>query len=110
MPRRAGAVLCWQGALAVAERAPRWASQEWDSPGVARLVADIKFFGRHKRGPIRDGVILSAQVHIEHSLIIASMESRVIMPGRVQWAGWRVKIDAAAPAQGRYSAVGFRAK
>ena len=26
------------------------------------LVADIKFFGRHKRGSIRDGVILSVRV------------------------------------------------
>ena len=26
------------------------------------LVADIKFFGRHKGGSIRDGVILSVQV------------------------------------------------
>jgi hypothetical protein len=26
------------------------------------LVADIKFFGRHKGGSIRDGVILSVQL------------------------------------------------
>ena len=47
-------------AMALA-RAPRRPPKRGIVPVRLGLVADIKFFGRHKRGSIRDGVILSVQ-------------------------------------------------
>jgi len=52
---------CEQGALALAQRATRRVSKNGIVPDGLGLVTEIKFFGRHKGGSIRDGVILSVQ-------------------------------------------------
>lgn len=61
MPRRTGGVFCEQGLWHVLDERRAGPAKNGIVPMWLGLIAEIKFFGRHKSGSIRDGVILSLQ-------------------------------------------------